>query len=112
MKLLITGICGFVGSTLAECLLENQEDLSICGIDNLMRPGSETNRARLNIAHPGQQQGRQQIFVTQPTADTVTHLLQQVLTRCVFQQADKRFDLRAKPHPFRFETRLGRGNWR
>jgi CDP-paratose 2-epimerase len=47
VKLLISGICGFVGSALAECLLESQEDLSICGIDNLMRPGSETNRARL-----------------------------------------------------------------
>lgn len=47
MKLLITGICGFVGSTLAECLLERREGLSIVGIDNLMRPGSELNRSRL-----------------------------------------------------------------
>jgi len=47
VKLLITGICGFVGSSLAECLLDRREGLSICGIDNLMRPGSETNRRRL-----------------------------------------------------------------
>src|SRR5580704_2070406 len=47
MKLLITGICGFVGSSLAEGLLERREGLSILGIDNLMRPGSELNRARL-----------------------------------------------------------------
>jgi CDP-paratose 2-epimerase len=47
MKLLITGICGFVGSSLAEGLLERREEISICGIDNLMRPGSELNRARL-----------------------------------------------------------------
>jgi CDP-paratose 2-epimerase len=47
MKVLITGICGFVGSSLAECLLERRENLSVCGIDNLMRPGSEANRARL-----------------------------------------------------------------
>lgn len=47
MKILITGICGFVGSALAECLLKRNEGLSICGIDNLMRPGSEINRARL-----------------------------------------------------------------
>ncbi len=47
MRLLITGVCGFAGSSLAEALLENIEGLSICGIDNLMRPGSETNRARL-----------------------------------------------------------------
>src|ERR1700733_12893481 len=47
MKLLITGICGFVGSSLAEDLLERRAGLSILGIDNLMRPGSELNRARL-----------------------------------------------------------------
>lgn len=47
MKVLITGICGFVGSSLVECLLQQQENLFICGIDNLIRPGSETNRARL-----------------------------------------------------------------
>ncbi len=47
MNLFITGICGFVGSSLVECLLERHENLSICGIDNLMRPGSEANRTRL-----------------------------------------------------------------
>ena len=47
MKILITGICGFVGSTLARCLLERIEGLSVFGIDNLIRPGSETNRAVL-----------------------------------------------------------------
>lgn len=47
MTILITGICGFVGSAVAECLLERQEGLSVTGIDNLMRPGSELNRSRL-----------------------------------------------------------------
>ena len=47
MKILITGICGFVGSRLAECLLERRPRITICGIDNLMRPGSETNRGKL-----------------------------------------------------------------
>jgi CDP-paratose 2-epimerase len=47
MKVFITGICGFVGSSLAEYLLERHQNLSICGIDNLMRTGSEINRARL-----------------------------------------------------------------
>ena len=47
MKLLITGICGFVGSSLAESLLERCAGISILGIDNLMRPGSELNRVRL-----------------------------------------------------------------
>jgi CDP-paratose 2-epimerase len=47
VKILITGICGFVGSRLAECLLERRSGVAICGIDNLMRPGSETNRSKL-----------------------------------------------------------------
>jgi CDP-paratose 2-epimerase len=47
MKILITGICGFVGSALAECLVERREGIRLSGIDNLMRPGSETNRTRL-----------------------------------------------------------------
>jgi CDP-paratose 2-epimerase len=47
MKILITGVCGFVGSTLAECLLERVDGLRVAGIDNLRRPGAETNRARL-----------------------------------------------------------------
>jgi CDP-paratose 2-epimerase len=47
MKILITGICGFVGSALAVSLLERMEGLSVVGIDNLTRPGSETNRMRL-----------------------------------------------------------------
>ncbi len=47
MKILITGVCGFVGSSLAETLLERGEGISIVGIDNLMRAGSEGNRLRL-----------------------------------------------------------------
>lgn len=47
MRILITGICGFVGSRVAERLIERHEGLSVWGIDNLMRPGSEINRARL-----------------------------------------------------------------
>src|SRR3569833_1011538 len=44
MKILITGICGFVGSRLAIAFKERLSDASIAGIDNLLRPGSETNR--------------------------------------------------------------------
>jgi CDP-paratose 2-epimerase len=47
MKILITGVCGFVGSALAECLLERMEGIRVAGMDNLIRPGSETNRLRL-----------------------------------------------------------------
>src|ERR1041385_6230339 len=47
MKLLITGICGFTGSTLARTFRQHFPDWTISGIDNLSRPGSELNRASL-----------------------------------------------------------------
>jgi len=47
MKVLITGVCGFVGSALAECLLERVEGIGLAGIDNLIRPGAESNRMRI-----------------------------------------------------------------
>jgi CDP-paratose 2-epimerase len=47
MRLLITGACGFVGSTIAFALRELRPDAKILGIDNFCRPGSETNRRRL-----------------------------------------------------------------
>jgi len=47
MKILITGACGFVGSTLARSLREHVTGLDLYGIDNLSRPGSETNRRAL-----------------------------------------------------------------
>ncbi|HEX8984396.1 MAG TPA: NAD-dependent epimerase/dehydratase family protein, partial [Bryobacteraceae bacterium] len=47
MRILITGICGFAGSALAEVLLARRAGLAIMGIDNLSRPGSEGNRGRL-----------------------------------------------------------------
>jgi len=47
MRILVTGICGFAGTAIAEALLERREDLTISGIDNLHRPGSEINRVRL-----------------------------------------------------------------
>ena len=47
MRLLITGICGFVGSTLAKVWLEADAQLSVYGLDNFIRPGSEENRIHL-----------------------------------------------------------------
>jgi CDP-paratose 2-epimerase len=47
MRVLITGICGFVGSTLAIGLRESVENLEIFGVDNFVRPGSEVNRRPL-----------------------------------------------------------------
>ena len=47
MKILITGICGFVGSTLAHSLLDSVPALQLVGLDNFIRPGAESNRAAL-----------------------------------------------------------------
>jgi CDP-paratose 2-epimerase len=47
MRILITGVCGFVGSTIAKCFFERVEGIRVAGMDNLMRPGAETNRARI-----------------------------------------------------------------
>ncbi|MBU4198347.1 MAG: NAD-dependent epimerase/dehydratase family protein [Verrucomicrobia bacterium] len=47
MKIFITGICGFVGSSLARGLREALPKARIAGIDNLVRPGSEINRRLL-----------------------------------------------------------------
>ena len=47
MKILITGICGFVGSSLTKAWLEADSTISICGLDNFIRPGSEENRIHL-----------------------------------------------------------------
>jgi len=47
MKLLITGVCGFVGSTLTRAFLESVEGIQVTGVDNLARSGSELHRAEL-----------------------------------------------------------------
>jgi CDP-paratose 2-epimerase len=50
MKILITGICGFVGASLAAALAERLEGVEVIGVDNLSRAGSESNRAGLRRA--------------------------------------------------------------
>jgi len=47
MRILITGVAGFVGSNLAEFIVNNWENIIVFGIDNLSRRGSEINLARL-----------------------------------------------------------------
>ncbi|MEY4940045.1 MAG: hypothetical protein RIQ93_1780 [Verrucomicrobiota bacterium] len=46
MRILISGVCGFVGSTLARAFAEAGGH-SLFGFDNFIRPGSETNRDEL-----------------------------------------------------------------
>jgi CDP-paratose 2-epimerase len=47
MRILISGVCGFVGSTLARALLEEGQGIEVVGFDNFIRPGSESNRSEL-----------------------------------------------------------------
>jgi CDP-paratose 2-epimerase len=43
MKILISGICGFAGSSIAHGLLEHDSGLELIGFDNLSRAGSHLN---------------------------------------------------------------------
>lgn len=47
MRILIAGICGFAGASLARTLRTAIEGARIFGVDNLLRPGSERNRGGL-----------------------------------------------------------------
>ena len=47
MKILITGICGFAGSSIAKTLLQHHSNLQIIGLDNFSRKGSELNISTL-----------------------------------------------------------------
>jgi CDP-paratose 2-epimerase len=47
MKIMFSGACGFVGSTLINALLDADPALQIFGLDNFIRPGSYLNREPL-----------------------------------------------------------------
>jgi CDP-paratose 2-epimerase len=47
VRILITGVCGFVGSTIAQTWIERTCGHTLFGVDSLVRPGSETNRQPL-----------------------------------------------------------------
>ncbi|MBE2215915.1 MAG: NAD-dependent epimerase/dehydratase family protein [Opitutaceae bacterium] len=74
MNLLVTGICGFVGSTLARALLEARPGLKIVGLDNFIRPGSQSNITDLKrrgvALHHGDVRAASD-FETLPAADWV-----------------------------------------
>ncbi len=47
MRIFIAGICGFAGASLARQFQEEIEGAELFGMDNLSRPGAETNRSAL-----------------------------------------------------------------
>ena len=54
MRILISGICGFAGSTIARGLAA-QGGYEVFGFDSFIRPGSESNRAALKQLEDGRQ---------------------------------------------------------
>lgn len=50
MRIFIAGICGFTGASLARWFQAAMEGARISGIDNLSRPGAETNRGALTAS--------------------------------------------------------------
>jgi CDP-paratose 2-epimerase len=74
VKILVTGACGFVGSTLLRGWIERGAPHVLYGIDNFVRPGSEQNRA--SLARAGVRVRHADIrcasdFETLPAADVV-----------------------------------------
>ena len=47
MRVIISGVCGFVGSTLARFFIEQDSGIEVAGFDNFIRAGSELNRRAL-----------------------------------------------------------------
>ena len=47
MKILITGVSGFAGTSIARSLMESHSNLQIVGLDNFSRKGSELNISEL-----------------------------------------------------------------
>ena len=46
-KILISGICGFAGTSIAKSLLQSHSNLRVVGLDNFSRKGSELNISEL-----------------------------------------------------------------
>ena len=47
MRVLITGVCGFVGSTIAHYLIDSRPAFEVVGLDNFLRSGSWINKDAL-----------------------------------------------------------------
>src|SRR5271154_4494015 len=47
VRILISGVCGFVGNAIAHALAAQGPKYRVVGFDNFIRPGSEGNRTEL-----------------------------------------------------------------
>ena len=51
MKILISGVCGFVGSTLARFFAEQDSGMEVAGFDNFIRAGFADEVAQVRECH-------------------------------------------------------------
>ena len=70
----------------------------------------EANRARLDVADAGEQNGGKQLAIGQPTFDPGADLLQQPLARRVFEEPDEGLDVGMEADGLRIDLGLGGGD--
>jgi hypothetical protein len=63
------------------------------GVDDEDGVELETDRSRLNAAHAGEHEPRQDLLVAGAAADALGDLLEQAIARRVFDEPDQRFDV-------------------
>ena len=70
----------------------------------------EADRPRLDVAHPGQQQRRNQVAVTQTPFDFGASLFEQPFARRVLQEAHEGLNLRIETNDIRIKLRFFGGH--
>ena len=72
----------------------------------------EADGTRLDVADPGEQQGRDDLAIAQATANPGAELLEDTIARRLFQQAHQRFDVGMEANGRRVQPGVGGGDRR
>ena len=89
--------------------IRRRQAREVRGVDHQHRMEFEADRPRLNVAHTGQQQGREQVAVTHTAPDFRGNFFKQPLARCVFEETNQRLHLRTEPNDSYAGFRGGNG---